>query len=118
MIVVAGIRSFVVVYMTCKIGSAAHDAATALKAVEKGLGKEYFAAFALFDVPIQIVGGYLIARWSRGNRPMRPWIWAIWPRLVFTLLAAVLLWNFPAPPITSAFLVFLVIFRGLGEIPR
>jgi PAT family acetyl-CoA transporter-like MFS transporter 1 len=117
LIVVAGIRSFLVVYMTCKIGSAAHDAATALKMVEKGLGKEDFAAAVLFDFPIQVIGGYLIARWSRGNRPLRPWIWAIWPRLLFALLAAVLLWKFPKPPITPAFFAFIVIFRSFGEMP-
>ncbi|KAN0129644.1 MFS general substrate transporter [Lactarius tabidus] len=111
------IRSFLVVYMTCKIGSAAHDAATALKMVEKGLGKEDFAAAVLFDFPIQVIGGYLIARWSRGNRPLRPWIWAIWPRLLFALLAAVLLWKFPKPPITPAFFAFIVIFRSFGEMP-
>lgn len=118
LIVVAGIRSLVVVYMTCKIGSAAHDAATSLKMVEKGLGKEDYAVAVLTDFPVQVVLGYLIARWSRGKQPLRPWIWAIWPRLVFALLAAVLLWKFPTPPITPGFFAFLVIARSLGEMPR
>jgi len=85
--------------------------------VEKGLGKEDFAAAVLFDFPIQILGGYFIARWSRGDKPLRPWIWAVWPRLLFALLAAVLLWKFPEPPITTGFFVFIVVFRSFGEMP-
>ncbi|KAI0294848.1 acetyl-coenzyme A transporter 1-domain-containing protein, partial [Multifurca ochricompacta] len=109
------VQSFLLIHLTSKIGFAAHDAATSLKMVEKGLGKEDFAAAVLFDFPIQIVGGYFIARWSRGDRPLRPWIWAFWPRLMFAFLAAVILWNFPAPPISVGFFAFLVMFRSLGE---
>ena len=105
------------VHLTCKIGSAANDAATSLKVVERGLGKEDFAAAVLVDFPIQIVAGYLIARWSRGNQPLRPWIWAVWPRFLFVLLAAILLWRFPKPPISTGFFVFLIIFRSFAEMP-
>ncbi|KAF8500426.1 acetyl-coenzyme A transporter 1-domain-containing protein [Russula emetica] len=110
-----GIRSFLMVHLVGKIGFAAHDAATSLKMVEKGLGKEDFAVAVLLDFPIQIVFGYLVARWSRGERPLRPWIWSYWPRFVFAFLAAIILWKFPAPPITIGFFAFLVIFRSFGE---
>jgi len=103
------------IHLVAKIGFSAHDAATSLKMVEKGLGKEDFAAAVLLDFPIQIVFGYFVARWSRGERPLRPWLWAYWPRFVFTFLAAILLWNFPAPPITTGFFAFLVFFRSFGE---
>ena len=103
------------IHLVSKVGFAAHNAATSLKMVEKGLGKEDFAASVLLDFPIQLVFSYLVARWSRGERPLRPWIWAYWPRFVFAILAAILLWNFPAPPITTGFFVFLVIFRSFGE---
>jgi len=83
--------------------------------VEKGLGKEDFAVAVLFDFPIQVVFGYYVARWSRGDRPLLPWIWAFWPRLVFAFLAALILWNFPSPPITAGFFAFLILFRSLGE---
>ena len=118
LIAVAGVQSFLVIHLTSKIGYAANDAATALKMVEKGLGKEDFATAVLFDFPIQIVGGYFIARWSRGDKPLRPWIWAVWPRLTFALLAAIVLWRFPKPPITTGFFVFIVLFRSLGEMAR
>jgi MFS transporter, PAT family, solute carrier family 33 (acetyl-CoA transportor), member 1 len=106
------------IHLVAKISFAAHDAATSLKVVEKGLGKEDFAVAVLTDFPIQIIFGYFVARWSRGDRPLRPWIWAYWPRYVFALLAAVILWKFPPPPITMGFFVFLVFFRSLGEMAR
>jgi hypothetical protein len=106
------------VHLIAKVGFAAHSAATSLKYVEKGLGKEDFAVAALLDFPIQLVFGYLVARWSRGERPLRPWIWAYWPRFASAFLAAVILWNFPAPPITIGFFAFLVIFRSFGEMAR
>ncbi|KAN0116511.1 MFS general substrate transporter [Russula decolorans] len=110
------IQSFLMIHLVGKIGFAAHEAATSLKMVEKGLGKEDFAAAVLLDFPIQIVFGYLVARWSRGERPLRPWIWAYWPRFVFAFLSAILLLNFPAPPITTGFFAFLVVFRSFGEL--
>jgi hypothetical protein len=113
-----GVRSFLLVLLVAKVGFAANDAATALKLVEKGLGKEDFAMAVLTDFPIQIVFGYYVARWSRGDRPLRPWLWAYWPRLTFVFLAAVILWNFPAPPITTGFFIFLVLFRSVGEMAR
>ncbi len=106
------------VHLVAKVGFAAHDAATSLKMVEKGLAKEDFAAAAILDFPIQVVFGYLVARWSRGERPLRPWIWAYWPRFVFAFLAAIILWKFPSPPITTGFFAFVILFRSLGEMAR
>jgi len=109
------VRSFLLLHLVSKVGFAAHDAATALKVVEKGLGKEDFAMAVLTDFPIQVVFGYFVARWSRGDRPLRPWIWAYGPRFTFASLAAVVLWNFPPPPVTTSFFIFLILFRSVGE---
>jgi MFS transporter, PAT family, solute carrier family 33 (acetyl-CoA transportor), member 1 len=81
---------------------------------KKGLGKEDFAMAVILDFPIQVVFGCFFARWSRGDRPLRPWILAF----VFAFFAAVILWNFPAPPITAGFFAFLVFYRSLGEMAR
>jgi MFS transporter, PAT family, solute carrier family 33 (acetyl-CoA transportor), member 1 len=116
--VIIGVRSLLIIHLTAKFGFAAHDAATSLKMVEKGLRKEDFAMAALLDFPIQIIGGYFIARWSRGDRPLRPWIWANWPRITFAFLAALILWFFPPPPITAGFFTFIIFFRSLGEMTR
>jgi PAT family acetyl-CoA transporter-like MFS transporter 1 len=102
-------------YLFAKIGWATHEAATSLKMVEKGLGKEDLAVAVLIDFPFQILGGYLAARWSRGDRPLRPWLWAFWPRLGFALLGAIIVWRFPKPPISTTFFVFLVLQTLLGS---
>jgi MFS transporter, PAT family, solute carrier family 33 (acetyl-CoA transportor), member 1 len=102
-------------HLFAKIGWAAHDAATSLKIVEKGLGKEDLAVAVLIDFPFQILGGYLAARWSRGDRPLRPWIWAFWPRLGFALLGAIIIWQFPNPPISTGFFFFLVVQNVFGS---
>jgi MFS transporter, PAT family, solute carrier family 33 (acetyl-CoA transportor), member 1 len=114
--VIIGVRSFLIVHLTSKVCFAAHDAATSLKMVEKGLRKEDFAMAALLDFPIQVVCGYFVARWSRGERPLRPWLLAFWPRVIFAFLAAVILWIFPPPPVTTSFFAFIILFRSLGEV--
>ncbi|KAH9959453.1 acetyl-coenzyme A transporter 1-domain-containing protein [Russula dissimulans] len=109
------IQSILLVLLFAKIGWAAHDAATSLKMIEKGLGKEDLAIAVLIDFPFQILGGYLAARWSRGDRPLRPWIWAFWPRLGFVLLGAIIVRNFPKPPISAGFFLFLVLQTVLSS---
>ncbi|KAF8500425.1 acetyl-coenzyme A transporter 1-domain-containing protein [Russula emetica] len=109
------VQSSLFVHLFTKIGWAAHDAVTNLKMVEKGLGKEDLAVTVLIDFPFQILGGYLAARWSRGDRPLRPWIWAFWPRLGFVLVGAIIVWRFPKPPISTGFFVFLVLQTVLGS---
>ncbi|KAH9000952.1 acetyl-coenzyme A transporter 1-domain-containing protein [Lactarius hatsudake] len=109
------VQSSLCMHLLAKIGWATHEAATSLKMVEKGLGKEDLAIAVLIDFPFQILGGYLAARWSRGGRPLRPWIWAFWPRLGFALLGAIIVWRFPKPPISTTFFVFLVMQTLLGS---
>lgn len=55
-----------------KLGTAANDAATSLKLLEKGLKKEDLALAVLIDFPFQILFGYLAARWSKGDKPLKP----------------------------------------------
>ncbi|KAI0273249.1 acetyl-coenzyme A transporter 1 [Russula aff. rugulosa BPL654] len=109
------VQSSLCVHLFAKIGWAAHDTATNLKMVEKGLGKEDLAVSVLIDFPFQILGGYLAARWSRGDRPLRPWIWAFGPRLGFVLVGAIIVWRFPKPPISTGFFAFLVMQTVLGS---
>jgi len=109
------VQSALCMYLIAKVGWATHEAATSLKMVEKGLGKEDLAIAVLIDFPFQILGGYLAARWSRGERPLRPWLWAFWPRLGFALIGAIIVWQFPKPPISTGFFVFLVLQTLLGS---
>jgi len=101
-----------------KLGFAAYEAATSLKMVEKGLNREDLAIAVLIDFPFQIIGGWLAARWSIGDKPLRPWVLAFWPRLGFAVMAAfVLLW-FPKPPLSMGFFAFLVAFTVTSGFAR
>ncbi|THH15834.1 hypothetical protein EW146_g4704 [Bondarzewia mesenterica] len=103
------VQIFILMHLFAKIGFAANEAVTSLKIVEKGLGKEDLAVAVLIDFPFQIVGGWLAANWSRGESPLRPWLWAFWPRLAFALIATLIVYWFPSPPISTGFFVFLVV---------
>lgn len=98
-----------------KLGFAANEAITGLKMVEKGFKREELALAVLIDFPFQIAGGYFAARWSRGDRPLRPWVWAFWPRLAFCLLSTVVVYYFPTPPISRGFFAFLVVQTVLSS---
>ncbi|KAI6134036.1 acetyl-coenzyme A transporter 1-domain-containing protein [Pisolithus croceorrhizus] len=107
------VRSLIIMHCFAKVGFQANEAVTSLKMIEKGLGREDLAIVVLIDFPFQIVGGWLAAKWSSGNRPLRPWIWAFWPRLAFALLSTLIVYWFPTPPLSYSFLVFLVVHTVL-----
>jgi hypothetical protein len=98
-----------------KVGYAANEAATGLKMIEKGFKREELAIAVLIDFPFQIAGGWLAANWSRGDRPLRPWVWAFWPRMGFGLIATLIVYWFPTPPITTGFFIFLVVHTVLSS---
>jgi len=84
------VQLLIIIHLFAKVGFAANDAATGLKIVEKGFRREDLAIVVLIDFPFQIIGGWLAAKWSRGDRPLRPWVIAFWPRLAFALIAALI----------------------------
>ncbi|KAF5375270.1 hypothetical protein D9758_000085 [Tetrapyrgos nigripes] len=109
------IQSLVIMHLFAKLGFAANDAASSLKMVEKGFKREDLALAVLIDFPFQILGGYFAANWSRGDRPLRPWVIAFWPRLAFALMATLIVYWFPTPPISSGFFVFLIVHTVLSS---
>jgi MFS transporter, PAT family, solute carrier family 33 (acetyl-CoA transportor), member 1 len=95
-------------HFVCKIGFQANEAVTSLKMVEKGLEKEELALAVLIDFPCQIIGGYLTARWSKGDKPLRPWLLAYGVRLAFAALWPIVVHGFPTSPISNSYFSFLV----------
>ncbi|KAJ8291771.1 putative membrane protein [Rhodotorula toruloides] len=89
------VQSFMIVHLVTKLGTAANDAATSLKLLEKGLKKEDLALAVLIDFPFQILFGYLAAKWSKGEKPLRPWLIAMWTRLGWAAISMLLISNFP-----------------------
>ena len=102
-------------HLFAKVGLAANEAATSLKLVEKGFKREDLAIAVLIDFPFQIIGGWLAAKWARGEYPLRPWITAFWPRLGFALVATLIVYWFPKPPISFGFFVFLVVHTVMSS---
>ncbi|KAH9850660.1 MFS general substrate transporter [Lenzites betulinus] len=102
------VQILLAVHLLAKVGWQANDAVTQLKMVEKGLGREDLAVTVLIDFPFQIVGGWLAGKWSRGDKPLRAWIHAFWPRIALTILFTLMVYWFPQPPISTGFFVLLV----------
>ena len=107
------IQKLFALHLVAKIAWQAHDAATSLKLVEKGLPKEDFAVAALIDFPIQITAGWLAGRWSIGNQPLRPWLYA-WRFRVGIAIVGMLLVSTFQPPVTWSWMAFVIIFVVLA----
>ncbi|KIY45232.1 MFS general substrate transporter [Fistulina hepatica ATCC 64428] len=103
------VQQLVTIHLFAKLGFAANDAATSLKMVDKGFKREDLAIAVLIDFPFQMVGGWLAGKWSRGEMPLRPWLIAFWPRMLFCLISTLTVYWFPKPPISMGFFVFLVV---------
>jgi len=113
----ADIQKLFALHFVAKIAWQAHDAATSLKLVEKGLPKEDFAVAALIDFPIQITAGWLAARWSVGNKPLRPWLYAWWFRAGFAALGMLVVSTF-RPPVTWTWMGTVILFVVLAGFSR
>ncbi|KAH8101372.1 MFS general substrate transporter [Cristinia sonorae] len=109
------VQTLCLLHLFAKIGWAATDAASQLKMVEKGLGREDLAVAVLIDFPFQILGGYVAGRWSRGENPLRPWMYAFWPRLLLALVSTLFVFWFPKPPIHLGFFILLIVQTVLSS---
>ncbi|KAG8907559.1 AAA ATPase afg3 [Tulasnella sp. 403] len=108
------VQMLCIIHLVSKIGFQANDAVTNLKLVEKGLNKEDLALVVLVDFPFQIIGGWIAARWSVGDKALRPWLWAFWIRLGFCLYYPFIVWAFPKPPIPAGFFLLLIVSNVLS----
>ncbi|KAF8339901.1 acetyl-coenzyme A transporter 1-domain-containing protein [Cantharellus anzutake] len=104
------IQTLVIIHLVAKIGFQANDAATDLKLMEKGLlTREDLALVALIDFPLQLVGGWVAARWSTGDHKLRPWLQGYVVRLAFALASVGLVKGFNAEDAKSRWLLLLII---------
>ena len=104
-----------VIHLFAKIGFAGSEAGSSLKLIEKGFKREDLAVIVLIDYPFQIVGGWLAAKWSRGDRPLRPWLYAFWPRFFFSSTAALIVYYFPKQPIPLTFFLLMIVHTVLSS---
>ena len=114
----ADVQVLLTVHLLAKIDWQANDAVTQLKMLEKGLEREDLALTVLIDFPFEIIGGWLAGKWAKGDKPLRAWIYSFWPRLAFTIVATLMVYWFPQPPISTGFfasLVILTIFQSFAR---
>ncbi|KAA1102188.1 hypothetical protein PGT21_036622 [Puccinia graminis f. sp. tritici] len=103
------VQSFILLHCIAKLGVSVNDAATSLKLLEKGLSKEDMALSVLIDFPFQIFLGYFAAKWSSGDKPLQPWIWAMWFRLAFSAWNVGLVYFFPeAKPLSNSYFILVI----------
>ncbi|KAG1459813.1 hypothetical protein G6F46_006018 [Rhizopus delemar] len=91
----AHMKSFIAVLLIAKIGFICHEAVTSLKLLEKGFSREDLALSVLLDFPLQIFFGYYAAKWSNGQRPLKPWLYAFYGRLACSALGMLTVAYFP-----------------------
>ncbi|KAK9367934.1 acetyl-coenzyme A transporter 1-domain-containing protein [Lipomyces kononenkoae] len=109
------VQLFILIHLVSKFGFQANDAVTNLKLLEKGLSKEDLALTVLIDFPFEIIFGYYSAKWSVGNRPLRPWLYAFVGRLGSALLAQLLVYYFPKNGAGSFYLLLVILVHVLGS---
>jgi len=109
------VQLLLLVHFVAKIGFQANDAVLSLKMVEKGLSEADLALAVLIDFPCQLVGGYYAARWSIGDRPLRPWYYAFWARLAFAGINMLFVYLMPKPPLSTGMFVLFIILNILGS---
>ncbi|KAF9430110.1 hypothetical protein BGZ94_008314 [Podila epigama] len=107
-------KSFMIVLLTSKIGFIANDAVTALKLLEKGFSKEDLALAVLIDFPFQIIFGYYAVRWSSGQRPLKPWLWAFFAHLACCVIAMALVYGFPEDGVVTTSYFYMVLFTTVA----
>ncbi|CAO3635761.1 unnamed protein product [Mucor hiemalis] len=96
-------RSYVGVLLVSKIGFICHEAVTSLKLLEKGFSREDLALSVLLDFPLQIFFGYYAAKWSNGQRPLKPWLYAFYGRLACSALGMLIVAGYPQGQPVGAF---------------
>ncbi|KAK9763505.1 hypothetical protein K7432_009748 [Basidiobolus ranarum] len=101
-------KRFLGVMLIAKIGFIANDAVTGLKLLEKGFHKEDLALAVLIDFPIQIVVGYYAAKWSNGPRPLKPWLYAFYLRLIFASIGMWVVYIYPSGGVTNSYLAVVI----------
>jgi len=112
------IQKIFMVHFVAKIAYQAHETVTSLKLVEKGLAKEDLAVAVLIDFPVQIVGGWLAGTWSRGDKPLRPWLNAYWARVFFAFVGMAMVATFPGTPLPWTWFVLFVVVVVTGSFAR
>eukprot|EP00013_Stygamoeba_regulata_P020339 CAMPEP_0177654508 /NCGR_PEP_ID=MMETSP0447-20121125/14375_1 /TAXON_ID=0 /ORGANISM="Stygamoeba regulata, Strain BSH-02190019" /LENGTH=591 /DNA_ID=CAMNT_0019158173 /DNA_START=194 /DNA_END=1969 /DNA_ORIENTATION=- len=91
----APVKQLMILLLVYKVGFVANDSVTALKLIEKGFKKEYMGVFVLIEFPFQILFAVVTGRWSAGDRPLDPWLYAFAGRLAVCVAGPLLVYIYP-----------------------
>jgi MFS transporter, PAT family, solute carrier family 33 (acetyl-CoA transportor), member 1 len=108
------VQKIFLVHFVAKIGYMGHEIVTSLKLVEKGLPKEDLAVAVLVDFPFQIIAGWLAGQWSRGEKPLRPWMNAYWFRIGFAFIGMAMVATFPGAPLGWGWFMLFILVTVTG----
>ncbi|KAL7751001.1 hypothetical protein RI367_003581 [Sorochytrium milnesiophthora] len=99
---------FIAVLLLAKIGFICNESVTGLKLLEKGFGKQDLALAVLVDFPFQLLFGYYAAKWSSGARPLAPWLYAFYGRLLFGVVGMLVVSAYPENGVTNSYFVTVI----------
>lgn len=89
------IKILAAVLLTVKFTFAACDSVTSLKLVEAGVPKDKLALLVVPLVPLQIFLPLVVSKYTTGPKPMEVYMKAIPYRIIFSILAAGIVWITP-----------------------
>jgi hypothetical protein len=104
-----------ILLLISKIGFIAADAVTGLKLLDKGFSKEDLALSVLIDFPLQLIFGYYAARWSSGERPLKPWLIAFYGRLAFAIIGMIIVYYVPQSGIPTSYFFLVMVSNVLSS---
>ncbi|RWS05265.1 acetyl-coenzyme A transporter-like protein, partial [Dinothrombium tinctorium] len=86
------VRWFVLILLTCKIGSAASDAVTKLKLVQYGLKRQNLGLMKLPLIPLQLILPFIVTKFSI-QRPMKTFYLTYPMRLLVGIVDCFIVWG-------------------------
>ncbi|XP_077298027.1 acetyl-coenzyme A transporter 1 isoform X2 [Arctopsyche grandis] len=84
------VKTLALILLTAKVGFSSSDAVSGLKLVEAGVPREQLALMIVPLVPIQVILPLILSKHSTGNEPLNSWLNAYPWRVLFGLVAAMI----------------------------
>jgi PAT family acetyl-CoA transporter-like MFS transporter 1 len=116
-ITVPHMQEFIMVHLVCKIGWQTSEAVFGLKLLDAGFPQEYISLGSFIDFPMELVFGYLAAKWSSGNKPLSPWSWGFMGRLLVAFLGMFIVSSF-RPGASTGHIIFIMAFNVFASFSR
>lgn len=89
------IRILATILLTVKVTFAAVDSVSSLKLIDAGVPKDKLALLVVPLVPLQIILPLVISKYTNGPRPMDVYIRSIPYRMLFAIIATLIVWLAP-----------------------